>query len=161
MLKICFTETPTQEKWVLHGRLTHPWTQELRESWNKNHQRGLNRACIVDINEISFIDRSGERLLSALMREGAQCLGSGIYVKHILKRLTVRARMGLLDRLVASFPGIVLSVLALLMPISQFSEYARAMTFFGFWLLCRANPPKSSASSHPTVRANPRLIQSK
>ena len=156
MLKIGFSETPVEERWLLHGCLTKSWAQELRKSWDENHQRGLKRACIVDLNEITCIDKSGERVLRGLIREGAQCLASGIYFKHILKRFTVRANMRLLDRLTASFPAVVLSALALLIPISQYSDYARAVTFFGVWLLGRTNPSKSSNASHLAVQAHQR-----
>jgi hypothetical protein len=49
MLKISFTETPAQEKWVLDGRLTAPWIRELRADWKKNHRRHQQRACIIDL----------------------------------------------------------------------------------------------------------------
>lgn len=66
MLKISFTETPAEEKWVLDGRLTAPWVRELRAPWKKNHRRHQQRACIIDLNEITFIDKGGERLLRVL-----------------------------------------------------------------------------------------------
>src|SRR5258708_9881588 len=36
MLKICFSETPAEERWILHGWLTDPWVHELRTCWRKN-----------------------------------------------------------------------------------------------------------------------------
>jgi RND family efflux transporter MFP subunit len=94
MLKITFSETPVEERWILHGRLIHPWVQELRTCWEKNHRAGARRACIVELNEVTFIDKSGERLLRLLARNGAQFTASGIYVKHILEKLNVRRKRG-------------------------------------------------------------------
>jgi len=31
MLKINLRDTPAEERWILHGRLTAPWVRELRE----------------------------------------------------------------------------------------------------------------------------------
>src|SRR5207253_1090432 len=89
MLKISFSETPAEERWILHGRLTDPWVHELRTCWRKNHRTHVGRACVVDLNEVTFIDKSGERLLCKLAKEGAQFTASGTYTKHILKHLNV------------------------------------------------------------------------
>ena len=94
MLKITFSETPAEEKWILHGRLTHPWVQEFRACWKKNHRADVRRACAVDLNEVTFIDKSGERFLRLLARNGAQFTASGIYTKHILEQLNVRRKRG-------------------------------------------------------------------
>src|SRR5580698_7733416 len=83
MLKITFSETPTEERWILHGRLTDPWVREFRACWKKNHRSDVERACIVDLNEVTFIDKCGERLLRMLARREAQFTANGIYTKHI------------------------------------------------------------------------------
>jgi hypothetical protein len=62
MLKINFCETPTEERWILHGRLTDPWVHELSTCWKKNCRADVGRPCIVDLNEVTFIDKSDERL---------------------------------------------------------------------------------------------------
>jgi len=91
MLKITFSETPVEERWILHGRLTGPWVHEFKAYWKKNHRRDVARACIVDLNEITFIDECGQRLLRMLARRRAQFTASGMYTKHILKQITARA----------------------------------------------------------------------
>ena len=90
MLKIDFTETLTEQKWIPKGRLIAPWVRELRTSWKKNQQRNECRACIVDLSEITFIDKSGERLLHLLVSDGAQCIASGVYIKRVLDRVAAR-----------------------------------------------------------------------
>jgi len=109
MLKISFSEIPTEEKWILEGRLTEPWVRELRTSWKRNHRTAKERACIVDLNEITFVDRSGERLLRAMVREGAKCIASGIYIKHILENLTTKSKGSVLNRLFGFFSAAVIA----------------------------------------------------
>src|ERR1700741_3247761 len=112
MLKISFSEIPTEEKWILEGRLTEPWVRELRTSWKRNHRTAKERACIVDLNEITFVDKSGERLLRTMVREGAQCIASGIYIKHILENLTTKGKSLVFNRLTGFFLAAVLAACA-------------------------------------------------
>src|SRR6266481_4960463 len=114
MLKISFSEIATEEKWILEGRLTEPWVRELRTSWKRNHRTAKERACIVDLNEITFVDKSGERLLRIMAREGAQCIASGIYIKRILRNLTIKGKGPVLNRLTGFFFAAVVAVSAVL-----------------------------------------------
>src|SRR5580704_18588166 len=92
MLKISFSETPAEERWILAGRLSGAWVRELRANWKKNHQTDKQRASIVDLNEVTFIDKTGERLLRVLRGEGAQFISGGCYVRHIVEQLKVRRK---------------------------------------------------------------------
>jgi outer membrane protein TolC len=109
MLKISFGETPSEERWTLHGRLTAPWVGVLSARWKKNHRSGKERACIVDLNEIKFIDKSGRRLLRIMAKEKAQFIASGIYSKHILENLTAKSKNSLFGRLAGSFFAAVIA----------------------------------------------------
>jgi len=84
MLKITITETPTEQRWVLHGRLTHASVSELRTHWRKTHRARQGRTCVVDLNDVTGIDQSGERVLRAMMREGAHFIARGVYTTHLL-----------------------------------------------------------------------------
>ena len=66
----------------------------------------------MDLNEITFVDKSGERLLRAMVREGAQCIASGIYVKHILENLTTKNKGSVLNRLTRFVYAAVVAVFA-------------------------------------------------
>jgi RND family efflux transporter MFP subunit len=99
MLKIHFSQTASEEKWILHGRLAGPWVNELSACWSVNHRTDAGRACIVDLNEVTFIDESGERLLRMLASDGAQFTASGIYTKHVIEQLNVRIRRRLSNQL--------------------------------------------------------------
>jgi RND family efflux transporter MFP subunit len=90
MLKINFSQTAAEEKWILHGRLSGPWADELRACWKVNHRTDAGHPCVVDLNEVTFIDKSGERLLRMLAKDGAQFTGSGTYIKNVIEHLSVR-----------------------------------------------------------------------
>ena len=90
MLKITINETPTEKRWILQGRLVGPWVTELRTCWKKTHRDQGQRTCIVDLNEVTFIDRKGERLLRTMSKEGAQFIATGIYIKHVLQQRCAR-----------------------------------------------------------------------
>ena len=87
MLRISIAETATEQRWTLEGRLVQPWVSELRTTWKKAHRTPDKRACIIDLNDVTFIDKSGERLLGAMSKKGAQLMSGGLYVKHLLEQL--------------------------------------------------------------------------
>ncbi len=89
MLKITITETPAERRWVVQGRLVGPWVSELRTTWRRWGSRD-KRTCIIDLNDVTFIDKSGERLLRAMSKKGARLIAKGMYVKHVLEQLQKR-----------------------------------------------------------------------
>jgi outer membrane protein TolC len=111
MLKISFSETPAEERWILAGRLSGAWVRELRANWKKNHQTDKQRASIVDLNEVTFIDKTGERLLRVLRGEGAQFISGGCYVRHIVEQLKVRRKRKTFN-LLAGFLVVLVLVLS-------------------------------------------------
>jgi len=87
MLKITITNTATEERWTLQGRLVAPWVNELKASWKRAHRTAQGRRCIVNLDEVTFIDKSGERMLRSMSNQGAQFVASDVYVKYVLDRL--------------------------------------------------------------------------
>jgi hypothetical protein len=87
MLKITITNTATVERWILQGRLVAPWVNELRTSWMRARRAIRRRRCIVNLDEVTFIDKGGERMLRSMSRQGAKLVASDVYVKHVLDRL--------------------------------------------------------------------------
>jgi len=95
MLKINFSQTAAEERWNLHGRLSGPWVDLLRACWKVNHRADAGRTCIVDLDEVTLIDQSGERLLHLLAEDGAQFTGGGAYIKHVIENLSTRRKRSL------------------------------------------------------------------
>jgi hypothetical protein len=87
MLKITITNTTTEERWTLQGRLVVPWVKELRVNWKRAHRSTQGRRCIVNLHDVVFIDKSGERMLRCMFNQGAQLVASDVYVKQVLDRL--------------------------------------------------------------------------
>ena len=85
-MKITRIETSAEEKWTLQGRLVGLWVSELRKCWKKTHRTDNNLKCIVDLNDVTLIDRKGERLLRTMSKEGAQFIATGIYIRHLLQQ---------------------------------------------------------------------------
>jgi hypothetical protein len=83
MLKITRTETPAEEKWILQGRLVGLWVSELRRTWKETHRTDDNLKCIVDLNEVTSIDRKGERLLQTAEAELSKVVGWCLHCDHV------------------------------------------------------------------------------
>jgi anti-anti-sigma regulatory factor len=88
MLKITITSTAREERWTLYGRLVAPWVDELKVSWKRAHCAAQGRRCIVNLDEVTFIDKSGERVLRSMSIQGAKLVASDVYVRYVLDRLT-------------------------------------------------------------------------
>jgi hypothetical protein len=91
MLKITVTNTARAERWTLHGRLVAPWLSELETSWKMACRAIRRRRRIVNLDEVTFIDKGGERLLRSMSKQGAKLVASDVYVKHVLDRLCGRS----------------------------------------------------------------------
>ena len=90
MLKISITETATETRWVLQGRVFGPWVNELNAIWRTSTRTRKGRACIVDLNDVTFIDKGAEKLLRMMAREGAQLIANGRYIKNVFGKPKVR-----------------------------------------------------------------------
>jgi anti-anti-sigma regulatory factor len=93
MLRITISNTATEERWTLHGRLVAPWVNELKESWKKSHGTAREQRCIVNLDEVTFIDKSGERVLRYMSKQGARFVASDVYVRHVLDRLRRKSEL--------------------------------------------------------------------
>ena len=87
MLKITITNTATEQRWILQGRLVAPWVDELKTSWKCACRTNQGRRCIVNLDGVTFIDKSGERVLRSMSKQGARFVASDVYIKHVLDRL--------------------------------------------------------------------------
>jgi hypothetical protein len=90
VLKIIISETPKETRWILQGRLVGDWVDELRTSWKRKPRRQNAVPCVIDLNDVSFIDQKGQRLLRAMGKKGAQFIATGIYIKYVLQEKCAR-----------------------------------------------------------------------
>jgi hypothetical protein len=87
MLKITNSATANEDRWILCGRLAGPWVAELRSNWDQMRDRAFGRRYVIDLSDVTLIDKSGERLLVELKGEGAELVATGMYTKHLLEHL--------------------------------------------------------------------------
>jgi len=87
MLRITIAETSTEQKWTVEGRLVHPWISELKSTWIRTKTARRERKCVVDLTGVTIIDRSGEKALANLSREGAELIATGCYIRHVVHNI--------------------------------------------------------------------------
>ena len=90
MLRITVKERASEQRWILHGRLTKECIGELVFNWRAARSRPSAGNRIVDLNEITVIDKSGEEVLSMMIEEGTKFVATGLYTKHLLEALHMR-----------------------------------------------------------------------
>jgi hypothetical protein len=87
MLRITITETLAEQKWTLEGRLVQPWVSELKSCWTRTETARQERKCVVDLTAVTFIDKSGEKVLTELSKEGADLIATGVYTRHVVHNI--------------------------------------------------------------------------
>jgi anti-anti-sigma regulatory factor len=90
MLRITVKEIAAEQRWILQGRLTKNSVPELVSNWEAARDRSYSSKCIVDLNEVTVIDKSGEEVLSMMIDEGARFVASGLYTNLLLQTLLER-----------------------------------------------------------------------
>lgn len=95
MLRITRSQTDKERRWTLCGHLTRPWVAELRACWEDDRQAGVGAHTVVDLSDVTFIDESGEKLLSEMRTGGAEFVAAGVDTKHLLKNLKAKGQRSL------------------------------------------------------------------
>src|SRR6266852_7639965 len=79
------TNSPEEQRWSLQGQLVGQWAAEFTSTWRKAQVVGDIRKCIIELIEVTSIDRNGEEALSEIMSHGAEFIASDVYTKHLLQ----------------------------------------------------------------------------
>lgn len=87
MLKITITDLPDEQRWSLQGQLAGEWAAELKSAWREARHEGHTRIYIVELIDVTFIDRSGEAVLAEIMNQGAEFIAGDVYTRHLLGNL--------------------------------------------------------------------------
>jgi ABC-type transporter Mla MlaB component len=95
MLRITHAQTGTDQCWTLSGQLTGPWVAELRTCWEHGRRVAGRGHTTVDLSDVTFIDESGESLLSEMRTGGAEFVAAGVDTKHLLKHLRAKGERSL------------------------------------------------------------------
>jgi anti-anti-sigma regulatory factor len=92
MLKVSVLDSRTQRTLVVEGSLTAPWAPELESIWRQSLEAGGGRKIVIDLGHTTVIDARGKMVLIAMVREGADLIGKGVYTEYLVKSLVERAR---------------------------------------------------------------------
>jgi hypothetical protein len=61
------------------------------------------------MNDVTFIDKAGERLLRAMSKKGAELIASGMYTKHLLEKVKATAKDSPSKFLICFFVAVVVT----------------------------------------------------
>jgi ABC-type transporter Mla MlaB component len=92
MLRITVVDSPSEEKWILQGQLTGEFASELIANWRVSLDQCSERLRIVDLSDVTQIDRIGEEALCKMMRQHTRFIATGLYTKHLLEELRERIK---------------------------------------------------------------------
>ena len=92
MLKISIFDTPEQRRLVLEGKLIAPWAAELKRECREAAADLRDRELVIELKNVTSISEDGQEVLLDLMREGVRFRASGVFTKHVMKRLTRESR---------------------------------------------------------------------
>jgi hypothetical protein len=87
VLKITITDLSDEQRWSLQGQLVGQWAAELKSTWRESRHVGDTRRCIIELIEVTSIDRKGEAVLAEIMSQGVKFIASDVYTKHLLRNL--------------------------------------------------------------------------
>ena len=98
MLKISIFDTPNRRRFVLEGKLVAPWAAELRNECQKAAAELRGRELVIELRNVTCIGEDGENVLLELMKEGVRFRSSGVFTKHVMKRLARKIRRTIQER---------------------------------------------------------------
>jgi hypothetical protein len=90
MFKISIIDTQGHRTLVLEGTLVRPWTAEVETAWKSAREQLQGRKLVIDMKNVTLINRDGEETLLRLMEDGAKFSCKDVLTKHVLKQLARR-----------------------------------------------------------------------
>ncbi len=90
MLRIMYHHSETEQRWTLCGQLAGPWVGELRVCWEHSRSVAENLLRVVDLTDVTFIDESGETLLSEMRNAGTTFVAAGVETRYLVDNLKAK-----------------------------------------------------------------------
>jgi hypothetical protein len=87
MLKISIFDTQNQRRLVVEGKLIAPWAAELSSACARVTADLQGREFSIHLKNLTAISEDGENVLLELMKTGVRFRASGVFTKHVVKRL--------------------------------------------------------------------------
>jgi hypothetical protein len=98
MLRITTLDTPDRRRLVLEGKLVAPWVAEVRKECREAAQDLSGRELVIELKNVTCISEEGQNVLLELMKEGVKFRSSGVFTKHVMKRLARKSRKNAEER---------------------------------------------------------------
>ncbi len=95
MLKITMVDTAREQRLILEGKLMEPDISELESTWENARGTNGSRPYVVDLRNVTYIDRSAERVLLDMKREGAHFVACGVANRYRLEQLGIKCEVPL------------------------------------------------------------------
>ena len=77
MLKVTITDTPTEQRITLSGKVGIASVQELRRVWEQCRSHAVGRKLICDLNDVIQIEEAANSLLIEMMAAGTELVSDG------------------------------------------------------------------------------------
>jgi len=90
MLKITTREHSGAITFILEGRLCGPWAKEAELAWTRLLESSPQAEIRLDLAGVTFIDRAGETLLTAMLSRGTKVRASGVLISHFVEEVQQR-----------------------------------------------------------------------
>jgi len=69
-----------------------PWAAELRNECREAAADLRGRELVIELRNVACISEEGQSVLFELMKEGVRFRSSGVFIKHVMKRLARKSR---------------------------------------------------------------------
>jgi hypothetical protein len=92
MLRISISDSRTQRRLILEGRMIAPWVAELTTACASVKAELHGRELVIDMEKVTVISQEGENALVEMMKEGARLRGRGVFTRHVLRQLARRCK---------------------------------------------------------------------
>ena len=87
MLKISIFDAQNRRRLVVEGKLVAPWAAELGSACARATADLQGREFLIHLKNLTAISEDGEKVLLELMKTGVRFRASGVFTKHVVKRL--------------------------------------------------------------------------
>jgi ABC-type transporter Mla MlaB component len=90
MLRTTIIDLPSEQRWILQGRLCRRWATDLKEKWASTRSMRGGRSCSIDLEDVTSVDEEGENVLLEMLTEGAVFVAHRAYTKNLVESLMAR-----------------------------------------------------------------------
>jgi outer membrane protein len=84
MMKATIESKGDQKVLRIEGKIAGPWAEELGRCWDANSASGEAAGIVVELQDVTFVDEAGKKVLQRMAQAGAQIRGGGCHTAAIV-----------------------------------------------------------------------------